>query len=157
VEQVISSGSALIFLSRETYATVGPNPRVAQEAITYGNPWFDTSQNRCVRLGPGPEKEVLKTKSSLTYHCNSKFIMKTQGLLSMFTTPLLPLSGIFFIFWIGRWIRSPGSVDNFILIVPSTVIAFYALAGGGISRYNSIVPMMGPFLIYIWFSKIKSD
>jgi hypothetical protein len=75
----------------------------------------------------------------------------------MFTTPLLPLSGIFFIFWIGRWIRSPGSVDNFILIVPSTVIAFYALAGGGISRYNSIVPMMGPFLIYIWFSKIKSD
>ena len=156
-EQVISSGTALIFLSRETYATVGPNPRVAQEAITYGNPWFDTSQNRCVRLGPGPEKEVLKTKSSLTYHCNSKYTMKAQGLLSIFTTPLLPLSGLFFLFWVGRWIRSPDRAVNYILIVPSTVIAFYALAGGGISRYNSIVPMMGPFLIYLWLSKIKSN
>jgi hypothetical protein len=156
-EQVISSASALLFLNRETYATVGPDPRVAQEAITYGNPWFDTSQNRCVRLGPGPEKEVLKTKSLVTYHCNSKYTMKIQGLLSIFTTPIFPISGLFFIFWIGRWIRSPRRAWNYLLIVPSTVVAFYALAGGGISRYNSLVPMMGPFLIYLWFSKIKSN
>ena len=156
-EQVISSGSALLFLSRETYATVGPDPRVAQEAITYGNPWFDTSQNRCVRLGPGPEKEVLKTKDLVTYHCNSKYTMKIQGLLSIFTTPLFPLSGVFFLFWIGRWFQSPRKESNYILIVPSAVVAFYAMAGGGISRYNSIIPMMGPFLIYLWFSKKKID
>jgi hypothetical protein len=156
-EQVISSGSALLFLSRETYATVGPDPRVAQEAITYGNPWFDTSQNRCVRLGPGPEKEVLKTKDLVTYHCNSKYTMKIQGLLSIFMTPLFPLSGMFFLFWIGRWLQTPRKESNYILIVPFTVIAFYAMAGGGISRYNSIIPMMGPFFIYLWFSKKKSN
>jgi hypothetical protein len=155
-EQMISSASALLFLSRETYATVGPNPRVAQEASTLGNPWFNTSQNRCVRLGPGPEKEVSKTADLLDYHCNSVVFMKVQGLISMVTWPLFPLSGMFFLFWLGRSLLTPTQKTNFILIIPLSVVTFYAIAGAGISRYNSILPAVGPFLIYLWFSRKKT-